>query len=187
MGRNILKAFLFLPALATLGCIETTHSSPRAPESDLASLAKYRQWALVNPTPQLMEPLAAISCVMIPGREEASPHLRKYISVFVNPIGREAMMTKQTPKFPLGSMIVKEKLGSADSTTPEMLTAMIKREPGYNPENGDWEYLVLDGAASRIVEQGKLTRCSGCHRSYAQSDFITRTYLPEPVRSNLTP
>jgi hypothetical protein len=71
------------------------------------------------------------------------------MSVFVNPVGREEMMTKQSPKFPIGSMIVKEKLGSPDSTKPEVLTAMIKRAPGYNPESGDWEYLVLDGAASK--------------------------------------
>lgn len=178
MKRTILGAFLFIPTLAMLGCAVATHSSPSPPESDLASLAKYRQWSLVNPTPVLMEPMSAISCVIIPGRQEPSPHLNKYVSVFVNPAGREEMMTKQRPKFPIGSMIVKEKLGSPDSTTPENLTAMIKREPGYNPESGDWEYLVLDGAASKIVEQGKLTRCSGCHRAYQHSDFVTRTYLP---------
>lgn len=175
MKRKIFNVFLFIPALAMLGCAAASYSSPSAPKSDLASLAKYRQWTLVNPTPQLMEPLPAISCSMIPGRQEPSPHLHKYISVFVNPLGREEMMTKRSPKFPVGSMIVKEKLGSLDSTTPEVLTAMIKREPGYNPESGDWEYLVLDGAASKIVEQGKLTRCSGCHRPYQSSDFIART------------
>ena len=187
MKRTILGAFLLIPALTMLGCAVTGHSSPSLPESDLASLAKYRQWTLVNPTPQSMEPLAAISCAIIPGRQEPSPHLHKYISVFVNPVGREAMMTRQRPKFPIGSMIVKEKLGSADSTTPEVLTAMIKRGPGYNPESGDWEYLVLDGAASKIVEQGKLTRCSGCHRPYVDSDFVTRTYLPQTVHDKLRP
>ena len=185
MKQKVVTAFLFLPVLAMLGCVEATHSSPPAPEGDLASLAKYRQWTLVNPTPQLMEPLPAISCVIIPGRQEPSPHLNKYVSVFVNPVGREEMMTRRSPKFPIGSMIVKEKLGSADSTMPEVLTAMIKREPGYDPENGDWEYLVLDGAASKIVEQGKLTRCSGCHRAYQRSDFVTRTYLPHQVLSTL--
>jgi hypothetical protein len=84
-------------------------------------------------------------------------------------------------------MIVKEKLGSPDSKEPEVLTAMIKREPGYNPGSGDWEYLVLDGAASKIVEQGKLTRCSSCHTSYEHSDFVTRTYLPETVARELKP
>src|SRR5215510_8248104 len=147
-----MKNLLLITALAIIICAIVGQSSPSAEESDLASLAKYRQWTLVNPTPQLMEPLAAASCAMIPGRQEPSPHLHKYISVFVNPVGREEMMTRQSPKFPVGSIIVKEKLGSPDSKLPEMLTAMIKREPGYNPEGGDWEYLVLDGIASKIVE-----------------------------------
>lgn len=185
MKKTIVRFFLFITALVALGCTMITRSSPSAPESDLPSLAKYRQWTLVNPTPQLMKPASAMDCAIIPGRQEPSPHLHKYVSVFVNPVGREEMMTRQSPKFPIGSMIVKEKLGSADSTTPEMLTAMIKRGPGYNPDTGDWEYLVLDGAASKIIEQGKLTRCSGCHSSYQHSDFVTRTYLPREVRSNL--
>ena len=188
MLRKVVETFLFLPTLAMLGCAVTTHSSSKPPGSgDLANLAEYRKWTLVNPTPQLMDPLPAISCAVIPGREKSSPHLHKYISVFVNPVGRDAMMTRQLPKFPVGSMIVKEKLGSPDSTTPEVLTAMIKREPGYNPESGDWEYLVLDGPASKIVQQGKLARCSGCHQAYKQSDFVTRTYLPPAVRSKLAP
>ena len=188
MKRKVLKVLLLIPMLAMLGCAVTTNSSSKPPETgDLTNLAEYRKWTLVNPTPQLMDPLPSISCAIIPGREKSSPHLHKYISVFVNPLGREAMMTKRSPKFPVGSMIVKEKLGSPDSTTPEVLTAMIKREPGYNPESGDWEYLVLDGPATKIVEQGKLARCSGCHQSYQSSDFVTRTYLPSAVRSKLSP
>ena len=185
MKKTILSSILFLAALTSLGCVEMVSSSPSVPDKDLAILAKYRQWTLVNPTPELMEPLAAISCVRIPGREEPSPHLHKYISVFVNPVGREQMMTKREPKFPVGSMIVKEKLGKPDSAMPEVLTVMIKREPGYNPDNGDWEYLVLDGPASTIVERGKLTRCSGCHSSYSGTDFVTRTYLPDTVAREL--
>ena len=183
--RTILLPFVLIPSLILLGLAVASYSSPSAPDSELASLAAYRQWTLVNPTPQLMEPLSALSCALIPGRQEPSPHLHKYISVFVNPVGREQMMTKQTPEFPVGSMIVKEKLATADSTAPELLTAMIKRAPGYNPEGGDWEYLVLDGTAAKIVERGKLTRCSECHRPYEHSDFVTRTYFPATLRDKL--
>lgn len=187
MKRTVLRTLLFLPALATLGCAVASHSFLTIPDPDLTTLAKYRKWTLVNPTPQFMDPPAAISCAINVGREKSSPHVQKYVSVYVNPVGREAMMTKRSPKFPIGSMIVKEKLGSADSRSPELLTAMIKREAGYNPENGDWEYLVLDGEASKIVERGKLERCSGCHTWYKKSDFVTRTYLPEQVSRDLKP
>ena len=186
MKKLTWTSLLFIATLASLGCVVMT-SAPTVPENDLTTLAKYRQWTLVNPTPELMAPLPAISCAIIPGRQEPSPHLHKYVSVFVNPVGREQMMTKREPKFPVGSMIVKEKLGKPDSTTPEVLTVMIKREAGYYPENGDWEYLVLNGTASTIVERGKLERCSGCHRYYKHSDFVTRTYLPQTVRSELKP
>ena len=181
------SSLLCITALAVFGCAVASQSSPTVPESDLAKLAKYRQWTLVNPTPQLMEPKVSTDCAMIRAREQKNPHLDKYISVFVNSVGRDEMMTKRHPKFPVGSMIVKEKLGSPDSTKPEMLTAMIKREAGYDREEGDWEYLVLDGAASKIVERGKLKRCSVCHRPYKFSDFVTRTYLPETVRNELKP
>ena len=186
MKRTILTSLLFIPALAALSCAVVSKSSPRiVTDPDLENLSKYRQWTLVNPTPQLMEPLPSVSCAMPMGRQVGSPHLDKYVSVFVNSVGREQMLTRRSPKYPIGSMIVKEKLGSADSTKPELLTAMIKRDPGFNPENGDWEYLVLDGAASTIVERGKLTRCSGCHTQYQHRDFITRTYLPEKVAREL--
>ncbi len=177
MKRTILKSLLLISALAALGCAVATLSSPSVPDKDLLSLAEYRQWTLVNPTPQLMQPLAAEACAIIPGRDKSSPHLNKYISVYVNPVGREAMMGKSGGKFPGGSMIVKRKLGKPDSTKPEMLTAMIKRDSGYNPETGDWEFLVLDGQAIAILERGKLERCSGCHQSYSYSDFVTKTYI----------
>ena len=186
MKSRILTGLLFVSSLAMLGCAVATHSSPIVPDPDLASFSNYRQWTKVNPTPQLMERLSAQMCAAnVPGRQEGSPHLNKFVSVFVNSVGRVQMMTKRSPRFPVGSMIVKEKLGSPVSTEPELLTAMIKRQPGYNPESGDWEYLVLDGAASKIVERGKLTRCSGCHRPYQSTDFITRTYLPQEVRRTL--
>jgi hypothetical protein len=151
----------------------------------LTQFSDYRKWTLVNPVPQLMKPAAVLDCARVPGRKEGSPHLNKYISVYVNEIGRAAMMTQRTPRFPTGSMIVKEKLSSQASTTPELLTAMVKREQGFNPESGDWEYVVLNGSAEEITERGKLRSCQDCHHVYQRSDFVTRTYLPAEIRQGL--
>lgn len=155
------------------------------PDPLLLEFSKYKKWTLVNPVPELMAPQAAQDCVLILGRKEGSPHLNKYISVYVNDTGRAAMMTQLTPRFPAGSMIVKEKLSDRSSSTPELLTAMVKREPGYNPESGDWEFVVLSGKADAITGRGKLTNCQACHLAYQRSDFVTRTYLPPAVREKL--
>jgi len=190
-----LPIVLVLGSLCSLGLAAISyHRSPPQPAVEsgeakrdplVAKFSDYRKWILVNPVPELMELAAAIDCVRIPGRDESSPHLNKYISVYVNETGRDAMMTQRTPRFPPGSLIVKEKLSSKTSTEPEILTAMVKHEQGYNPESGDWEYLVLNGNASAILEQGKLARCQSCHLAYRSSDFITRTYLPREVRQRL--
>lgn len=154
------------------------------PEQVLARLSKYKTWRLVNPSPVKMEPAVAALCApAFP--KPANPHQDKFISVYVNGLGQEAMMTERNPEFPQGSLIVKEKLSDRESQAPEMLTAMFKRERGYDPKRGDWEYLVLDGSASKIVERGRLASCRSCHVAYSSTDFVTRRYLPDDVRQRL--
>lgn len=107
-----------------------------------------------------------------------NPHDTNYITVFVNPIGSDAMMTQDDPKFPVGSIIVKEKFTTLDSPEPVLLTVMKKRETGYDVTRGDWEYMVVDGAMSTIGARGTLGTCQSCHLEKADQDFVFRTYLP---------
>jgi hypothetical protein len=67
------------------------------------------------------------------------------------------------PKLALtpGATLVERHIArGADATT--VYFAMVKRSPGYDPEGGDWEYLVVapDG---RIEERGRLPLCERCH------------------------
>jgi hypothetical protein len=117
--------------------------------------------------------------------EGVHPHDTAYISVFVNPVGREAMMKQAHPKFPVGSVIVKEKFPAHDSEYPELLTVMMKREPGYDSTRGDWEYLVMEGDLSTIRARGKLRSCQGCHIEKSADDYVFRTYLPHDVAREL--
>lgn len=152
-------------------------------DPQLVRFSDYKKWRLVNPVPELMDPVSAAACAYV--RAHDSPHASKYISVYVNEIGREAMLTQQKPKFPVGSVVIKEKLASKTSAAPELLTAMVKREPGYDAKNGDWEYLTLNGEATQIIASGQLKDCQSCHAFYSHTDYITRTYLPLEVVKNL--
>ena len=147
-------------------------------------IAGYKQWTRVNPDPLMVSAQAAQLCAF--ALQAAGPHgPDKFITVYVNDIGRHAMMEEKEPHFPQGSVIVKEKLTTSQSTTPELLTVMIKRERGYNPESGDWEYMVVDGTGKNVQARGKLENCQTCHLMDKDTDYVSRKYLPFEVRKAL--
>lgn len=87
----------------------------------------------------------------------------------------EAKLFPKLPSFPVGTVLVKEKFDNPKGTgTPELLTVMVKREKGYNPACYDWEFLVLNGKAERVLERGKLARCQSCHaeKLYKRTDGV---------------
>jgi hypothetical protein len=161
------------------GSSETDKTEARQSKALLKEIGKYRNWKLVNPTPIMMNPAAAAACGIAFPR---NPHETAWASVYVNAKGASAMMTESHPAFPEGSMIVKAKLFMGGGKDPALLTVMIKREKGYNPESRDWEYLVVDGPATKIEERGKLSKCNQCHEKYEDTDFVTMRYLnPRPA------
>ncbi|HEX8338068.1 MAG TPA: cytochrome P460 family protein [Pyrinomonadaceae bacterium] len=145
-------------------------------------IAGYRAWTRVNPEPAVFHSKIAIQCSMPSPEqrklEEQNPHRDKFVTVYVNDAGRRAMLEEKSPRFPVGSLVVKEKLPARDAAEPELLTAMLKREAGYDPEGGDWEYLVLDGRGEELRARGRLETCRACHQTYPHTDFVARNYLP---------
>ena len=92
--------------------------------------------------------------------------------VYANQLAREAYFGGNPKVFPVGSIIVREKLSHPNSTDPQMLAVMIKREKGFNPVGGDWSFLTLDGAASKVKERKKKGQCLECHESARDRDFV---------------
>jgi len=151
-----------------------------------SEVARYKNWTKVNDEPQIMWAEVAAMCRMPTEKElEDDIHNNKYINVYVNQAGAGEMMTKKKPLFPQGTVIVKEKLSTPDSKTPELLTVMIKRNKGFNSENGDWEYMTLNGEATKVTARGKLTSCQSCHAVDKPTDYVSRKYLPDEVWKKL--
>ncbi|HXM34602.1 MAG TPA: cytochrome P460 family protein [Pyrinomonadaceae bacterium] len=167
------------------GAANSARETPGVKAAELSAgevINGYRQWTQVNPTPNVFASRIAIQCAAPnPDQfkmEAANPHRDKYIVVYVNDVGRHAMMQEKVPHFPEGSVIVKEKLPAKDSRTPELLTVMMKRESGYNPQSGDWEYMALDGTGKEVQARGRLANCQACHLMHKDSDYVSRNYLP---------
>lgn len=72
---------------------------------------------------------------------------------------------------------MREKLDT-EAGSPELLTAMIKRKKGFNPEANDWEFLLISGDATKITKREKTGACQSCHQSVSAKDFVFDSYLP---------
>jgi Cytochrome P460 len=92
--------------------------------------------------------------------------------VYVNELARKAYVASPTPVFPVGSVLVREKLMRLNATKPQVLTVMIKREKGFNPAGGDWSFLAIDGAGTKVHQRKKKGSCLECHQGAMSRDFV---------------
>lgn len=152
-------------------------------------ISDYKKWKKANAEPQLMNSYLAMLCTTpTPSRlklEKLDPHKGKYVTVFVNDTGYQEFISKKTPHFAEGTVLVKEKLAAATDTNPELLTVMLKRKAGFDPKNGDWEYLAFNGQGSTVTARGKLQSCQECHESRQAEDYVFRNYLSPEVWKQL--
>jgi Cytochrome P460 len=169
--------------------MQTVNSQTKITLDGLSDVKDYKTWTKVNDKPHRVFSVISAQCSRpTPAQEESeakNPHNDKFINVYVNSLGKTEMMTKKRPQFPKGTVIVKEKLTTAESTTPELLTVMIKREKGFNPDNGDWEYMTVNGEATEVTAKGKLENCMACHAVEKSTDFVSRRYLSYYFRQKL--
>ncbi len=182
----ILTVWLLAALVFIINCSTRNETSlAQTKNKQVKEIEGYRNWTKVNSVPQLMPDIVDRSCVLYksPNGEvvdsKTNPHLKKYLTVYVNDIGRKAMLEQKKPLFPEGSVIVKEKLSDETSQTPELLTVMIKQKKDFHSESGDWEYAVVDGAGEKVEGRGNLQNCQACHFNRKETDYIFRTYLPK--------
>lgn len=172
---------LVLPAQSPeQGVAEAVHDAPLIDEI----ARSYRSLNLVTNEPVMVDPGLAALCIGIwrshveEAREYTGPHAHTSIRIYMNEPAHAAFR-ESAKKYPIGSIIVKEKQGlpfreegtvESYSKTHDGVGGMIKRAPGFDPEHGDWEYFYFDDASQ--VEQGKISSCIECHRGAAKSDHV---------------
>jgi hypothetical protein len=230
-GTGTLLLFLFLSMLLlTLGTVlagfaqtedkKTAQNEANDFQLDVDQLKDKRHWTLVNLEPYYISSELDLLCARpsmanIASLRKDQPHANTFISVFVNEIGREAMFSNPSRKFPEGAVIVKKKFEpyaenprsafdqaqttklvkapppsawpavylkdhfdpySEKKSEVLLYTVMIKRQSGYNPKAGDWEFAVVS-ADGRMQASGKLGNCMSCHVTRPNTDFIFRSYV----------
>lgn len=97
---------------------------------------------------------------------------------YISPKMRQIWLNlrKKNRVYPVGTLVIKEKTTHADGTGTVLFTGMLKRGTGYNPEGGDWEFLVLSGDATTITARGKIASCLDCHSRHQKTDYLTESW-----------
>jgi hypothetical protein len=182
------RGFYLLAAAAVLGLVVIILAArPARSEDDFsfdaAQLKDTALWTRVNAEPYRISVAVDTLCGLPTTKDyeperKKNPHAASFITVYVNDTGREAMFAKEIQPFPIGSVIVKEKIGTrSEGSKPLLYTVMRKREQGYNPSLGDWEFAVVSANGTEVQARGKLENCQSCHKQKPDSDFIFRPYL----------
>jgi hypothetical protein len=142
-------------------------------DAELLDYIKGRE-ALQRVTVAPVEMAPEVELLCRDGSVVANPHQQAKFHVFAN---APAVLPLFDPwgKFPAGSLLLKEKL--SDDGKSQLFTGMWKREEGYFPKAGDWEFFTADAAAGKIVERGKLANCADCHEAMEKGDHVARGYL----------
>jgi hypothetical protein len=117
---------------------------------------------------------SSMGLCILPAGIPHTPHGNHWIHVFATPGATNAMLTGKG-QYPEGSIILKEKFRDPAGERRELTTGMRKRERGYNPELGDWEFFILSGG--QVSARGKIESCMDCHAKYKATDFVSRKYL----------
>ena len=108
-------------------------------------------------------------------RETKGPHAYTYVDIYMNRLAANAFKNKQVP-YPVGSIFVKDKsaLGywsnDPNDKMEDGVGGMLKREAGYDPGNGDWEYFYYTDPTK--IERGKIKSCVECHAGAKATDHV---------------
>jgi hypothetical protein len=153
---------------------KSTASSP----ADVKALAaNYRTLRSMTKEPVEVDADLAMMCRGIEQRDVeaqrkiAGPHAMTAVSIFMNASAAETFGSA-VPNYPLGSVIVKEKVARYANVTKghDGVGGMIKRAAGFDPENGDWEYFYFEDA--NRIESGSLRSCVDCHSGASKTDHV---------------
>ena len=126
----------------------------------------YREYQRLTKWPRLVAPLTVIFCRAATKEEldkekaVAGPHSHAFVHIYASPEAAQAIAAR-SDQFPVGSVIVKEKIGEKNVVTD--VGGMIKRAPGYDTPNGDWEFFFHTPGGE--FTSGKMANCIDCHNN----------------------
>jgi hypothetical protein len=165
--------------------IPPQHVAWAGEEAGLVGEDTFGRWPRLTPKPIRVPPAAWLLCRAPSTKDQAKrdaeakrhgPHAELTIMLRISP-GQETAY-REGKRLPVGTTVIKEKREEATSPKLHAYAVMIKREPGYFPEGGDWEYGFVSLEGKRVETRGRLDHCAQCHAMTKSTDYLFRSPWP---------
>jgi len=158
MKKNLFMVFF------VAGLLSVYANGQQEGASAADKFSDYRNWTKVNQNTITGDETGVLG----PAHERA----RGFREIYINEIGKPVAYGASDYPYPEGSVILKESFSEKDGGKGKLasITIMIKREEGYDPDNGNWEYINASGDF-KISRQGKIGMCIKCHSVMSEKDF----------------
>jgi len=191
-GREEAPAANLPDALAANGDEQppTEERTPNAPPSAIeALLSEYRAWRPSTAAPvsvsdsifSLCRSPSLAELAFVDSEHGAEQGKRRMLLDWLNPAARAGFESLGAQGFAPGAAIVKEKLVYLAGVPEPVLVAigvMLKHEPGFDGEHGDWEFAYWEPKPGLLDGPAESAYCAGCHAS-SPTDFV---YLDDSWR-----
>jgi hypothetical protein len=105
----------------------------------------------------------------------ASPH--KKVRVWYSSNIKE-LVDKDEFAVPVGTVAMKP-FDNDGQEGVDGIAVMIKKEPNFDPENGDWYYEMRDKDGNLLAQPpaGRVKMCIECHKAGAAKDYLLGTQM----------
>jgi len=166
----LLLTYALLAAVVLPGCSDDDDDDPTGPGPE-SIFAGYQDWLQVEHT-------NAASDILGAAHQGANPEYTRVIYT-------SASAMRDDGEYAEGTKFVKETYtydgeGNRVLADPMGLLGLVKREPGFDADDGDWEYFNIDPAdLSTIASGADLGSCKGCH-TLADADVGTDYIFAHP-------
>ena len=158
MKRIIFVLFFMVTLLSVYAEGQQEDATPADAYSDYMNWTKVNQETITGDDTGVLGP--------------AHKGAKGFREIYVNDIGKATAYGEAAYPYPMGTVILKESYKGNGGVKGELgdITIMIKREDGYDPDNGNWEYVMANDEL-KVANQGKIGMCIGCHSAGSSKDF----------------
>lgn len=111
------------------------------------------------------------------------PHIEPGIHLYASSSAIAVRKTSTTPRYPVGTLLVKEKFDTKEAATPTLITVMEKTANRGRVD--DWRFTMIRLADRSIVRETARMSCAECHARYTGTDFVSQ--VTDDLLAKFTP